>query len=205
MSAVHVIDSLVQWAEEAICPQILLKQAPPPEAPETENYDYQLVHPAVFPMYVPTSEKLPPGIHSEIPSICVRFVKGTDSLIDKSGSMDVQLCLSAWNPGLHGRDILFPRADGGYAVSKDHGVKNSFKLSYDGWRDVYNALDTALRAVESVDRIGEYTIDKSVPVEYRPLTEQDSIPDRYPLWFAWIQFRVNFSLRRNNPEIEQYL
>lgn len=112
MSVVNVIDTLAQWVEESISPNILLKLAPPPEADEAGNYDYQLVHPAVFPMYVPTQEKLPPGVHSEVPSICVRFVKGADSVTERSGTMDVQLCLSAWNPGLHGRDILIPLEDG---------------------------------------------------------------------------------------------
>lgn len=205
MSAVNVIDTLAQWAVENICPHILLKLAPPPESEETENYNYELVHPAVFSMYVPTSEKLPPSIRSEIPSICVRFVKGTDSLIDKSGSMDIQLCFSAWNPGLHGRDILIPREDGSSEPWNEPESKTFFRKTSDGWRDVYNALDVALRAIESADSIGPYTIDKSVPVEYGPLTEQDTIPDRYPLWFAWIQFRVTFPLRRNNQEIEQYL
>lgn len=205
MSVVNVIDTLAQWVEASISPNILLKLAPPPEADEAGNYDYQLVHPAVFPMYVPTQEKLPPGVHSEVPSICVRFVKGADSVTERSGTMDVQLCLSAWNPGLHGRDILIPLEDGRCEPWNELESKTFFRKSSDGWRDVYNALDTALRAVESTDCIGPYTIDKSVPVEYGPLTEQETIPDRYPLWFAWIQFRVTFPLRRNNPEIEQYL
>lgn len=205
MSVVHLIDTLAEWARENVCAHIQLKQAPPPDAPEDGGYDYKLVHPAVFPMYVPTSEKLPPNIHAPFPSLCVRFVKGSDSVISRTGSVDIQLCFSAWNPGIHGRDMLLPVDGKTFKPWNEEAAQTFFRQTSDGWRDVYNFVDIALRAVESVDCIGQYTIDKSVPIEFGPLTEQESIPDFYPMWFAWISFRVSYPLLRNNPSIESFL
>lgn len=203
MSVVHVIDTLAEWAQSNICDHIQLKQPPRDEtAPVDEGYEYTLVKPTAFPMYVPTSEKLPPLIRSPYPSLCVRFIKGTDELSGNKGHLDVQFVFSAWDPGTHGKDIFV--ADGGDSFhNKDQ--YETFERNGDGWRDVWNFVDTALRAVEGVTNIGGYTIDRETPVEYGPITEQESIPDFYPFWFAWLSFRVNYPLRRNIEDLQQYL
>lgn len=185
MSVVHVIDAISEWAQKNICDLVTLKVPPENEEANDEGYTYQTAHPAAFPLYVPTSEKLPPSIHSSFPSLCVRFVKGTDELSGNTGHLDVQFCFSAWDPGTHG--------------------PNSFTRNGDGWRDVWNFVDTALRAVESVTNINGYTIDRETPIEFGPLTEQEAIPDYYPLWFAWVSFRVKYPLRRNIEDLKQYL
>ena len=205
MSVVNLIDTLAEWAKQNICEHIQLKQAPLSDEPEDGGYDYKLVHPAVFPMYVPTSEKLPPNIHAPFPSLCVRFVKGADTVTERTGAVDIQLCFSAWNPGIHGRDILLSADGKTFRPWSEAEAQTYFRQTSDGWRDVYNFVDIALRAVESVDCIGQYTIDKSTPVEFGPLAEQESIPDFYPMWFAWISFRVTYPLRRYNPDIENLL
>ena len=71
MSVVHLIDTLTEWAKDNICDKVRLKMPPGNEKPDDEGYEYNLVNPAVFPMYVPTEEKLPPNIHSPFPSICI--------------------------------------------------------------------------------------------------------------------------------------
>jgi hypothetical protein len=76
----------------------------------------------------------------------------------------------------------------------------------DGWRDAWNFVDIALRAVESTVVIGnEFTIDRSSPVKYGPLVEQDAIVESYPFWYAWISFKVNYNLRRNVAELQNLL
>ena len=66
-------------------------------------------------------------------------------------------------------------------------------------------MDIALREVESVTNIGGYTIDRAKPVKFGPLTEQEAIPDFYPMWFAWLSFTVNYPLRRNIQELQNFL
>ena len=203
MSIVCLIDTLTEWARHNICEQITLKQPPENTDPNDAGYDYKEVKPAAFPMYIPTSEKLPPNIHSPFPSLCVRFVNGADTLTDNEGGVDVHFCFSAWNPGTHGRDVFHPAGDGSF-VRQDVDYEE-YERNADGWRDVWNFVDIALRAVESASGIGEYTIDRATPVKFGPLVEQEAVADYYPLWFAWISFRVTYPLMRNNPDIQKYL
>lgn len=203
MSVVHVIDTLAAWAEENICKSVELKMPPKNLEANDAGYSYETVKPTVFPMYVPTSEKLPPSIHSPYPSLCVRFVKGADDISASKGYLDVQFCFSAWDPGTHGQDVFHPAGD--LSFKKQGPVYAEYERNGNGWRDVWNFVDTALRAVESVTNIGGYTIDRATPVEFGPLTEQESIPDFYPFWFAWLSFRVNYPLQRNIEDLQQYL
>lgn len=203
MSVVHVIDTLAEWAKENICEKVMLKKPPENLEAYDASYSYELVKPSVFPMYVPTSEKLPPSIHSPFPSLCVRFVKGSDELSGNTGSLDVQFCFSAWNPGLHKQDVFRREGDGSF--SNQNNANAEYDRNGNGWRDVWNFVDTALRAVESVTHIDGYVIDRQTPVEFGPLAEQEAISDFYPFWFAWLSFRVSYPLRRNNEDIEIHL
>ena len=203
MSVVHVIDTLAEWAKQNICASVKLKMPPNNLEAIDEDYQYETVTPSVFPMYVPTSEKLPPSIHSPFPSLCVRFIKGADELSGNTGHLDVQFCFSAWDPGTHCQDVFHPNGDGSFCRQDPKDAK--YERNGNGWRDVWNFVDTALRAVESVTNIGGYTIDRETPVEFGPLTEQESIPDFYPFWFAWLSFRVNYPLRRNIEDLQIYL
>ena len=206
MSVAHLIDTVAEWARVNICDRVRLKQPPADmEAPVDAGYEYALVNPAVFPMYVPTSEKLPPNIHAPFPSLCVRFMNGADHMAGRSGGVTLQLCFSAWNPGTHGKDIIVPNGDGTGKVWSGTEANTFFERNGKGWRDVWNFVDTALRAVESVTHIGEYTIDHATPIEFGPLVEQEAIPDFYPYWFAWISFRVTYPLRRNNEDYQIFL
>ena len=198
MSVVHVIDTLTEWARQNICEQINLKVPPENTAPDDSGYSYNLATPAAFAMYVPTSDKLPPGSHPPFPSLCVRFVTGQDVPADGGGSVEVQFCFSAWDPGTHGEDEFLPNGDGTYR----RGKGGAFWRNGDGWRDAWNFVDIALREVESVTNIGGYTIDRAKPVKFGPLTEQEAIPDFYPMWFAWLSFTVNYPLRRNIQELQ---
>lgn len=203
MSVIHIIDTLSEWAQRNICDHVQLKKPPANLEANDDGYSYEMVHPAVFPMYVPTSEKLPPQIHSPFPSLCIRFLKGSDELNGNSGHLDIQFCFSAWDPGTHSEDIV--HAYGAVPYGEKGKQTATFERNGKGWRDVWNFVDTAIRAVESVTNIGGYTIDRETPVEFGPLTEQEAIPDFYPFWFAWISFRVNYPLRRNINELHQYL
>lgn len=203
MSVVHLIDTLTEWARQNICGQIKLKQPPQNTEPNDSGYSYEEVTPVAFSMYVPSSEKLPPGIHSPFPSLCVRFVKGADMLADGEGGINIQFCFSAWDPGIHGQDIFHPQEDGSF--TRQGPVYAEYERNADGWRDVWNFVDIALRAVESATNIGGYVIDKKTPVEFGPLVEQEAVADYYPLWFAWITFRATYPLRRYNKSVEQFL
>lgn len=204
MSVVHILDTLSEWAKVNICDKVSLKAPPPNEMPDDSAYDYKLVNPSVFTLYVPTSEKLPPNIHSPFPSLCVRFMEGENGLSSGKGFINVQFVFSAWDPGTHGKDRLaFISVKNN--IWQDNGGAETFERNGDGWRDVWNFVDVALRAVESVTNIGGYVIDHQTPIKFGPLGEQESIPDFYPFWFAWISFRVNYPLMRNVEDFQNHL
>ena len=206
MSVVHVIDTVTEWARANICDHILLKQPPADtDAAMDSGYEYTRVHPAAFPLYMPTAEKNPPNFHAPYPALCVGFTQGQDEAAAGQGMVDLQLLLSAWNPGVHGRDVLLPAGDNTFQVWSGEKAEAFFQRSAEGWRDVWNFADTALRAVESVTNIGGYAIDRTAPIKFGPLTEQESVPDLYPFWFAWISFRVTYPLRRNIQSINSFL
>lgn len=205
MSVVHVIDTLTDWARQNVCEKIKLKVPPENDLENDEGYAYKLATPAAFGMYTPTSEKLPPNIHSPFPSVCVRFTSGEDTPSENSGSLDVQMCFSTWDTGLHGKDIYHVKGD--KVAERWTGAEADayFKRSGEGWRDAWNFVDIALRAIESATHIGGYTIDRETPIKFGPLTEQEEIPDFYPFWFAWISFRVNYPLLRYSEDIQIHL
>ena len=202
MSIVKVLDSVRDWVQEKICPQIMLKVPAEDIEPNDRDYDYKLVNPTAFTLFVPTKDKLPPPILSSFPSACVRFMEGADDMAANEGSIGIQLCFSAWNPGTHDKDVFHPAGDGSFR----QGTGGSgFTPDGEGWRDVWNFVDIALREVESTTTIGGYVIDRSVPVKFGPLAEQEAIPDFYPLWFAWISFQLTYPIRRNNEDVQKYL
>lgn len=201
MTVVHLIDTVVAWARAHICAHIQLKQPPDGEnAPNAADYAYRLVNPAAFGMYIPTGDSLPPDVAAAIPSLCVRLAAGQDNW-DAGGFLDLQFCFSAWDTGLHGRDWYTQTGPNRFRRGED----GSFRVCGEGWRDAWNFVDLARRAVEQEMTIGGCAIDRATPVRFGPYTEQEAIPDLYPYWYAWLSFRVTYPLVRNNQDIQTFL
>ena len=198
---VTVIDTLTEWARDHICKAIQLKVPPENEAAMDSGYSYKLDNPEAIPMYKPTGDKLPETIRYTTPSLCVYFSKAGDSVAKNEGYVDVMFLFSVWDPGQHGEDVYLPTGDGSY---KKQSTADFVKGS-SGWRDVWNFVDIARRALESATSIDELAIDKSTDIEYGPISEQEGVVEFYPYWYSWLSFRVTYPLMRNNEEIEKYL
>lgn len=194
MSIVKILDDVTEWAKQNICSKIELKVPPKNGEPNDFEYEYQLAQPVAFTMYVPAEDKLPKNIPSAFPSLCVRFMKGEGDLATMKGRLGIQLLLSAWNPGTYSEDY----------ISKQPAEKQ-LERNGGGWRDIWNFTDIALQAVESTTSISGYKIDRSVPVEFGPLTEQEAIPDYYPFWFTWVTFQLTYPLMRNIDDVQEFL
>lgn len=214
MSVVNILDRVTEWARSSICPKITLKVPPESEkAPTDAGYEYQRAHPAAFTLYVPTKDKLgkdwlhpaPPA--SPIPSVCVRFRSGQDNLAEGSGSIGIELCFSSWSPGTHSKDIILPSETDGMAWNRWTGPETEeyFHRNGEGWRDAWNMVDIALREIESVTNIDGLVVDRSVPIQFGPLAEQEAIPDYYPMWFAWVSFSVTYPVVRHLRGAEEFL
>lgn len=205
MSIVKVLDDITAWARQNICSKIELKVPPTNGEPNDYDYKYKAANPVAFTMYVPTEDKLPKGVPSAFPSLCVRFIEATDDLQTMTGTMGVQLLLSAWCPGTYSSDVFYLRQRTPFDWKRDENTVREFERNGEGWRDIWNFTDLALQAVEGVTNISGYEIDRSFPVKYGPLTEQEAVPDFYPFWFTWVTFQIKYPLMRNIKNTNEFL
>lgn len=198
MTVVNVIDRITRWAEENICKKVRLKL--PDDDQGGGEYSYQLVQPAAFSMYVPGSDRLPQGTGSPVPSLCVRLLEGQDSPAAGGGRLKIQLCFSTWDTGCHGRDIFAPqRGTPGAFENNPTGEAEAYRRDGDGWRDAWNFVDTALREIESTQILNGVPLAMEDGIRFGPFKEQETIPDFYPLWFAWVSFSVTYPIARVRP------
>lgn len=206
MTIVSILDTITKWAEREICSKIKLK-LPPLDLKESTGagYKHQFIQPACFPLFMPTSDKIPPGIFSPTPSLCVRIIKGEDDLISNTGNIIVEFSFSTWNCGTHGSDILLPQKDNTLRQWTGEEAKAYFERDYDGWRDLWNWIDIALRAIESHLSIDGIEIDRSANVKFYQYEIDGVIPELYPFWCAGIQFQVKRPVRRNIVELQDLL
>lgn len=205
MSIVKILDDVTAWARMNICSKIELKVPPKGTEPNDYAYEYKKANPVAFTMYVPTEDKLPKNIPSAFPSLCVRFIEGEDNLSDMTGTIGIQFLLSAWNPGTHADDNFVVQQGDPFTWLQDTTTGKQFERNGDGWRDIWNFTDIAVQAVESVTHISGYKIDRSIPVKFGPLTEQEAVPDYYPFWFTWVSFQLTYPLRRKIEDVQKFL
>lgn len=205
MSIVKILDDVTEWARQNICSKIELKVPPKNTEPNDSAYEYKTANPVAFTMYVPTDDKLPENIPSSFPSLCVRFMEGENDLSNNKGTIGIQLLLSVWSPGTYSKDHLAVNPNDPLQWQAQPDGKVKFARNGEGWRDVWNFADLALKAVESTTNISGYEIDLSVPVKFGPLTEQEAIPDYYPLWFTWVTFQLTYPLKRNIEDFQTLL
>lgn len=200
MSVVNTIERLAKWAGENICEKVRLKLPAEDSGNESYNQRYELVTPAAFAMFVPENDRLPPGVKSNVPSLCVRLLEGSDSLTENKGRLRVQMGFSAWDTGCHGKDIFRPKVGdpGAFEQPPPQEAAGCFTRSGDGWRDAWNFVDTALRAIESAETMDGIHLVKEEGIQFGPLKEQEAIPDLYPLWFAWLTFTVEYPIARSH-------
>lgn len=205
MSIVKILDDVTEWARKNICSKIELKVPPKNTEPNDCGYEYKTANPVAFTMFVPTEDRLPKNIPSAFPSLCVRFLEGEDDLSSTKGTIGIQFLLSVWNPGKHGPDSFTVQQGDPLQWVQKPEADEQFERNGEGWRDVWNFTDIAVQAVESVTNISGYKIDRSVPVKFGPLTEQDAVPDYYPFWFTWVTFQLKYPLLRNAEEVQEFL
>ena len=206
MSIVNTLDRIAAWIESEICPHINLKVPPDHYSDEDANgYAYKTANPAVFIQFFPPKDKIPVGVISEHPGICVLCTGGEEGR--NEGKADIQLTFSSWDPGVHGKDIFIPEKSDPLHLKRWSGkeAESYYERSYEGWRDAWNAVDIALRKIESVTNIDGLLIDTNTPIKYGPIQQQGAVVDFYPLWFAWIGFSIRYPILRNIEGLEEFL
>lgn len=190
MTIVTTIDGICQWLNENVCPNIELKKPPKDGSATNAKYEYELVHPYAFPMYLPTKDKLPPKVETKFPSIYVQLEYGNDTTDNRE--ISITLGFGAWNPGIHPDDWIIPEG----TEAEDADVLSN---EVEGWRDLWNFVDYTVTAIEQSTYLGEnIEVVRNETIEFGPYKEQDSIVSYYPFWFAYMTFKVRSNLLRNN-------
>lgn len=216
MTIIEQLDRIRDWTGETICSQVQLKL--PNDDAVDDMYEYKLVTPAAFSLYFPGKERLPPTVAAPIPSICVQLLEGDSSAQKARSQLKLRYVFSAWNPGPHGPDSLgvantvteryilpgqpAPTEPNAHNPTQPSG---EFIRMSEGWRDVWNFVDVAIRELESTNIINGIRIVREEPIKFGPVTEQDAIVDFYPYWYAWASFTVETSVVRNNKTYQDLL
>lgn len=195
---VTAIDAVTAWVEKNVCSRVKLKKPPANENEANDaGYDYELVEPSAHAMYVPTQDKAAIADKLPIPSVCVRVTDGSCDYAGGECTIDFELIFATWDGGTHGRDMFDPVGNNIF-VQRSGAAAKTFDRNGGGWRDAWNLIDTALRELGRTTLIADLTVDKTVPVKFSPLKEQNSIPDFYPYWFSVLTFTVKQSIRTQN-------
>lgn len=197
MAIVSSIEKVREWLELNVCSEIKLKL--PDDDAVDASFPYKLVNPTAFSLFVPTSDRLPPNVPAPIPSVCVQLIEGDDDLLGSARKIKYRLYFSAWDPGTHGPDYFKPKEDGsgGYTQWYNDEARAYFKKNADGWMSAWGFVDAAIQRIENAEYLNGMRIVKEEGIKFGPLAEQESIPDFYPYWFAWVEFALDEGIKRN--------
>lgn len=191
MTTKDIIEGVTAWVQDNICTKIELKL--PDDSANDNRYSVRMVAPAAFPLFVPAKDRIPPNVKAPIPSVAVQLLEGSDLLKKGERRLKLRLCLSTWNPGTHPGETLHPVEDPdtltGYRYETDPQGE-TYSRNSDGWKDLYNFQDIALRELEGAEFLAGVRIDNEEPIAYGPFSEDGVIWDYYPYWCGWISFSV---------------
>lgn len=187
MTIVNDVDAVVEWLESEVCPKVALKR--PANVEQSGGYGYELVRPSAFAMFLPGGkDRLPPGAVTEHPSVLVQLVSGEDRPASCDRAIKLRFHLSAWDPGIHGQDVLNPTRLPDGTLVYAQGGEGGLRRSEDGWHDAWSFLDVLVASLRSTAVIGGVlSLDRSRPVSFGMYEEQGAIVDYYPFFFAWAE------------------
>lgn len=178
MTIINILDEVRNWLENEICEGFTFKKDPGKEEAIDETYNFELVKPKAFILYPPFEEKFP--------SVTVQFGNGVQSKFEESGELKLRFLFATWNPGLHQR----------------YGVDPIFEVNAEGWRDVWNFIDFTLRKLTNTHSISpKIRIKHEDKINFGPMTENETIPNYYPYWCAWIEFTIQYGVNSINEDI----
>ena len=181
MAVVKQLDKIKAWLEAEICPQFKFKQADDENVDAT--YPYKLVNPNVFILYVPAKELI--GEANRVPSVCIQFDEGNESMASASGVLNLRLQFATFNPGEH--------------------TEGNFKINTEGWRDVWNFIDYIAERLRNVELIDDIRVIKENGIHYGPISDSGQIPNFYPYYFAWMTFSVEYGIPSSKAQIRELL
>ena len=178
MTVIKILEEVRNWLDSEICGNFTFKKDPGKDKSIDAGYNHELVKPKAFILYPPFDEKFP--------SITVQFGNGIQSKFEENGELKLRFLFATWNPGLHYKD----------------GETPAFELNTEGWRDVWNFVDYTLIKLTNTNSISsKIRIKHEDKISFGPMAENETIPNYYPYWCAWIEFTIQYGINSTNEDI----
>ena len=83
--------------------------------------------------------------------------------------------------------------------------EQSFARDAEGWKDVWNFVDRALREIENAEYLNGLRVVKEIPITYGQFQQEGQISDLYPYWGAWAIFTIERGLARTGSAYSEFL
>lgn len=206
MTIVTAMEKLCQWTKENIAEQILLKK--PDDDQNTKNYPFTLVHPSVFTMLMPPSDKMPTPEHHQVPSITVQLLEGSENRHEQTGSLSVRFRIITWSPGIHGKELLKPKEKDGRTVQKPWGgdkASEHYQRKTEGWVDTWNVVDRLMEELRETPFIGGLHLNPDEGIHFGQETENDQVISFFPYWVAWVTCSLRYGAEKSGRNFEKLL
>lgn len=176
MTIPQSLESFAEWLAANVCPKVTLKSANDKDIEKCEP-----VHPASFAMFLPTKEKLPPGIKAESPAVVTQLIEGQHKMTEGKTQYKLQLSFTAWNPGTHPQETS--------------GATKLVRTT-EGWKDVWNFVERALQEIENAEYMNGFRLMKELGITFGQFQQEGQVSDLYPYWGAWAILTVEQGLAR---------
>lgn len=189
MNTVETILGLCKWLEQNVAANIKLKK--PDNESQDESYIYKDVTPSVFPLYIPTTDKMDSAAAaiSAVPCIAVFPTNIQSSLIRYENSIDIAFSHICWNVGVHSDGIWTKTDRLTYSRPANHSDSQTFSIYEESWFDMLNFVDATRNALLSAGAIGDLSIDSKSPMTQT--IETKDISEEYGLWQSTLSARFN--------------
>lgn len=199
-NSIKVISDFAVWLRD-VTKDLELKKA---KIPETKDYAYELVAPAIYELLVP-----PKNINggSSAPSVTVKIKKG--SINKNEAKATIIFELETWNPGKHSKDLILVQSVGNKKDTVNSKVKNpdevnAFKKDVDGWKDILDLLEAIIGKLDADEQAAGYRRTSDITYNF-PFEDEKAFVSTYPFQYATIQFDIEYVSIHTNRLYEEIL
>lgn len=175
MNTVDTVLTVCDILKKEVADKLWLKR--PDNTIQNAAYVYTEVHPSVFPLYVPPTDKA--GVNP-IPCVCVFPLSVTT--VKDSTKIVLQFSHVCWDVGTHSDGLWKPKEGKPmyYERKRDHSPDQEFDLYETAWFDMLNFADATRTALIRMGNLGGLRLDVTEPIEQEVATKD--MTDNYGIW-----------------------
>lgn len=178
-----IIDNLTDWCQKNICDNVRFLL--PNETKAGKGYQPEWVNPTAFSLYIPTKDMLPPDVESKYPALCVQLISGEDDLEEGMEYLDMRIALAIWNPGTY----------------EYEGTEYTLTRDTTGSKEILRFVNYVKTKLQETIYIEGCRIDRNSRMKFGFFTQEDSLVNTYPEWYAFITFRLKCGVSARNNKL----